>query len=600
MLDSFLAFTPAGSVSSSGPVYANYGREEDFDALAEAGMEVNGTIVIARYGFNHRGNKIKSAEDRGAIGVLLYSDPEDCAMLGTDPLDVYPNDIFLPGTGMQRGTTKVMISGDILSSGWASIDNAYRDDVEDRKGVPRIPAQPIGYDDATQILEKLGGSDAPEDFIGGLSEITYKLGGEFADEYSGWNLTLDTFNYFEDVNDNQNVIGIIKGSEEPDRYVILCNHRDAWGFGAVDPSSGTALLLEAARVMGESMLEGWRPKRSIILASWAAEEYGVIGSTEWVYHKLPKLLDRTIAVVNVDSAVEGPIFKPSSSPTIGHLPVEATKKFSDPANPASSYYDYWKEWTNLDNDSEDVEPESSIVGSGSDHDPFVFSAGVPSMKIGFDNDNKAVPDLYTNPAYHTAYDTFHLVDELTDPGFFYHVLTTQIALDIVTTLSDAEILPFDFNPMAELMSTAIDDMESDGTEDLLQSNGATLSYLRDAVDEFTSSVSAFESYLGEVDTNNVLERRMINDQIMKLERAFLPIGFLPGREDVRHLIYSPSQFNRYGTSVFPGLTDLLYEVELLTDQDAIDAKWKEIKRHLSDLMIAVKQAAAFLEPFELI
>ncbi len=250
---------------------------------------------------------------------------------------------------------------------------------------------------------------------------------------------------------------------------------------------------------------------------------------------------------------------------------------------------------------EEEEPTSSLVGAGSDHDPFIFTAGIPVLGFDFSNDDKAVPGLFSNPTYHTGYETFFLVDEIIDPGFVYNKLAVEIAISLVTTISEADILPFEFQPLAELMADALLDLEADGSAQLLEENGATLQHLVAAVLEFSDAISTFEASLSSVDTTDPLQRRMANDQIMQLERAFVGLEYLPGREDARHLIYSPSKFNRYGSTAFPGLGDLLYEVKRLEEgsEDA-EEKWKEVRRHVSDLMIAVSQAASFLEPFECI
>ena len=233
---------------------------------------------------------LRNCEDAGASGAIFFSDPADVAFNGTDSADVYPNTFFLPPSGVARRST-LLGSGDPLSPGWSSIKGAYRLEMNETDNLPGIPCQPIGYGDAVQLLAVLGGREVPEEWKGGIEGITYKLGPGFDDEHQGWKVRLVVNNYLED-KVSANVIGTIIGAIEPDRYVVIGNHRDAWGYGAIDPSSGTSAMMECARVLGALVRTGWRPRRTIIFASWASEEYGLIGSTEWVYDKLHNLMNR--------------------------------------------------------------------------------------------------------------------------------------------------------------------------------------------------------------------------------------------------------------------------------------------------------------------
>ena len=224
--------------------------------LKDLGVSVESKICMARYGKIFRGNKVKHCQDAGAIGVILFSDPGDVAVQGTEKENVYPNTIFLPGSGVQRGSTFIG-DGDPLSPDWASVPNAYRLDPKDVSGLPQIPAQPIGYDDAKIILDNMGGDLVPTEWQGSIKNTTYRLGGTMAK--SGYKVKLSTHNYFGNKK-SSNVVGYVRGSVEPDRYVLMSNHRDAWGFGSVDPSSGTAQLMEVARSFGTMLKKGWRPR----------------------------------------------------------------------------------------------------------------------------------------------------------------------------------------------------------------------------------------------------------------------------------------------------------------------------------------------------
>ena len=222
--------------------------------------------------------------------MIMFSDPLDVAFNGTDPANVYPNTFFLPSSGVQRGST-FLGDSDPLSPSWTSVKGAYRQEINETANLPKIPSQPIGYGDAERLLAVMGGAEVPEEWKGAIPGISYRLGPGFDEEHQGWKVRLVVNNFLDDREDN-NVIGIIRGEVEPDRFVVLSNHRDAWGYGAVDPSSGTCAMMESARILGSLVKAGWRPRRSIVFASWAAEEHGLMGSTEWVYDKIHKLMNR--------------------------------------------------------------------------------------------------------------------------------------------------------------------------------------------------------------------------------------------------------------------------------------------------------------------
>ena len=422
-VDAFNAYTPAATIEGD-LVYVHYARVEDLRELKNLNMTVEGKICMARYGKIFRGNKIKNCQDAGAIGVILFSDPGDVAAQGTEPENVYPNTIFLPGSGIQRGGT-ILYKGDPLSPGWPSVPNAYRIDPKDAKGMPSIPAQPIGYDDAKILLEHMGGPPVPENWQGAIQNLTYHLGGSMKNQ--GYKVRLSTHNHFDNVK-SSNVIGYINGAVEPDRYVILSNHRDAWGYGSVDPSSGTAQLMEVARSFGEMMKKGWRPRRTILLISWATEESGLQGSTEWVHHHTVKLMHRTVGLVNTDICVSGPIAKPQASPVFKDSVINALKMADDPTtNGSRKYYEFWEEWTNLKNKGDHKKPYVKILGSGSDHAPFAFYANIPAINLRFKDDTKKYPGVGQYPMYHTGFETFYLVDKLIDPGFKIHKTCAQVS-----------------------------------------------------------------------------------------------------------------------------------------------------------------------------
>jgi len=594
---SFNGYAPSGDVTGE-LVYVNYGRVEDIKKLEELGVSLEGKIAISRYGKIFRGNRLKLCQDAGAIGLIMFSDPSDVAPYGSEPKDVYPNTFFLPDSGMQRGHAR-LTKGDPLSPTWPSVKGAFRQEVNETEGLPKIPAQPIGYGDAKKLLEVMGGRDVPEEWKGKIPGISYKLGPGFSESHQGWKVRLVVNNYLEDKEDS-NVIGVIRGETEPDRYVLLSNHRDAWGYGAVDPSSGTSSMMEVARVLGSLAKSGWRPRRSIVFASWAAEEYGLMGSTEWVYDKIHKIMNRAVAVINLDTCTKGDILSPTASPILKDVFVEAIKTVSSAKDPSETYYEYFEKFIKAsEKPNVKVEDMVKITGSGSDHAPFSFYAGIPALYFTFKADNKKYPGLSGYPTYHTGYETFYLMDHLIDPGFKIHRACSQLSMHMILNLAESAILPLSPNHIVSEIQNGVTGMYKNNVPKLLNDNGAGAAF-----ELLLASIKVFNaSTLNWLETRDTQKRngklkeplslRSLNDQIMLLERTFLLPQGLPGRAYHRHGIFSPSKFNIYGGAAFPGIGDLLHEVDKLKSDEKIE-RFKEIRKHLSDLMIVLRQAASWL------
>ncbi|XP_069165588.1 N-acetylated-alpha-linked acidic dipeptidase 2 [Procambarus clarkii] len=592
----FNAFSPAGDVESEagrGVVYANYARVEDFDTLEKLNVNVSGSIVIARYGKIFRGNKLLHAQDRGAKGLILFSDPEDVALEGVEPEKVYPNTWWLPGTGMQRGTT-YMGSGDPLTPSWPSTAHAYRLKEEDAN-LAKIPCQPIGYDNARAILEKMGGTPAPGAWKGGLTGVAYNLGPELLDQYRSYRLRLNTHNTLQ-VRRSYNVIATIRGDVEPDRYVLMGNHRDAWGYGAADPSSGTAQMLETARVLGQLITEGWRPRRTLVLCSWGAEEYGLLGSTEWVEEHVNKLQERAVMYLNTDTCASGPIIEVPGSPLLWDPITMITKMVPGVRNGATIY----EEWVAFHTMRNKTSPEMETLGSGSDYAPFSFYCGIPCLDLWFRRD-KNKHDISIYPSYHTGYETFYMMDKNMDPGFRIHQGCSRIAALTLRYFADSVLVPYSLEHLPKAMKDALDTLRKGGKRDKLINIYDKYSLLEESLMNFTDATAVFVRDLKEKRTEDLdpITTRAINDQMMKLEQVFILPAGLPGRPQIRHAVFAPSQFDSYAASGFPGITDLLHNMETLTDTERQERE-EQIKRHVSDLTIMMQRATSFLKDFHVI
>ena len=577
------AFSPAATVEGD-LVYVNFGRNEDFQKLEELLGEdfLKDKICMARYGQNPLGEKVKLCQDYGSKGAILYSDPSETAFEGTEPDKVYPNTTFLPGSGIRRGSV-YLGAGDPLSQGWPSVKNAYRQDLSNANGFPTIPSQPIGYDDAKVLLEKLGGPDHPSDEWKGGLDVEYKVGGQFKE--TGWKVKICTHNFAETVK-GSNVIGVIRGSVEPDRYVILGTHHDALGHGAVEPSSGTAQLTEVAAVLGQKKAEGWRPRRTIILASWAAHDPGLMGSYEWVHQHLPTLQQRTVAVVNPNFCAAGPIPVPSFSPSLKQVVIEALKHSS--LQEFMSDIDYKKIW--LNEDQEDI--NFSDLNFGSDIEPFAFLAGIPGIAIEFKQN--VSQDKY--PTYHTGYDTFNLVDNLIDPGFRIHQACAKFSIDTVLHLADSALLPFNLQLIPQAMKQSLDEFDGQNVTNILEANGVSLKFVREAINDLTEASSNFMVMVkNDADLQkNPVKLRMINDKMMQIERMFLLDRGIPEQPGVRNAIFAPAKHPIINsTARFPSIQDLLFKIK--TSSADLTLHWDTMKRHVSDLMIMIQSATNLLQ-----
>ncbi|KAL9249541.1 putative glutamate carboxypeptidase LAMP1 [Drosera capensis] len=554
----FHAYGHSGNSVGEG-VYVNYGRVEDYVRLRELGVEVKGRIAVARYGRIFRGDIVNNAEEAGAVGVVVFSDRKDYG--GGKEGRWFPEEKWLPPSGVQVGSVYDGV-GDPTTPGWGSVEGCERvayEDVEESGHVPGIVSLPVSWADGEVILKAIEGTVADDDWQGSEDAPVYRVG-------PGPGILNLTYNGNKTISKIENVIGVIEGAEEPDRYVILGNHRDAWTFGAVDPNSGTASLLEVARRLGEMLKKGWRPRRSILLCNWDAEEYGLIGSTEWVEQNRELLASRVVAYLNVDCAVSGPGFHVSATPQLDVLLRQASREIPDPDNSSQTLYEAWA--------GSDVDPVvGRLGGGGSDFSAFVQHVGIPSTDISFGEGY---------PVYHSMYDDFIWMKNFGDPLFQRHVAVASIWGVVALRLADEEILPFDYVTYATELEKSAKELENETS--VLGINLTPLyksiEKLKDAAIETNYQKTALleSKGRGSGSKDGAWRARELNDRLMMTERAFADQDGLPERRWNKHLIYAPAKHDDYGSKAFPGVDDAIEKAKSLNTVKSKEAVQHEVWR----------------------
>ncbi len=547
IINAFNGMSPSGEVEAD-VVYANYGSPEDFDRLKEMNVDVRGKIVIVRYGENFRGVKAFVAQERGAAAVIIYSDPKDD---GYYRGDAYPKGPWRPATAVQRGSIGYMFQfpGDPTTPGVASapgLANDKRLTPQDSPQIPKIPTTPLSYHDASPILEHLGGAESPREWQGALP-FTYHVGPGPAKVH----MRLKQDFQFRTIWD---VIGRIPGSEHPEQWVVAGNHRDAWVYGAVDPNSGTAAMLETVHGLGELLKSGWKPKRSIVIGSWDAEEEGLMGSTEWGEQYAAQLASAA-AYFNMDVAVSGPKFGASSVPTLKQFIREITKAVPNPKG--GTVYEEWqktsKEVVSTHETSGGTyrppaaQTKADVpvgdLGSGSDYTVFLQHLGVPSTDIGS-----------TGPygVYHSAFDNFNWFKKFGDPDFVYEQQMARIYGLEMMRMADCDALPYDYEQYGREIATYIETAKSKA-----QAKPAVHAPDFSAALESARRFEQAGSKIADKRRKMPADLVRLNSALLEAERALLIPEGLPNRPWYRHAIYAPGQYTGYAAVVIPGVNEAI-------------------------------------------
>jgi len=519
-------------------VYAHSGNPEDYAVLRKKGIDVKGKIVLVRYSnpYSYRGFKALTAQREGAAAILIYSDPaEDGFKKGK----VFPEGPWGPATHIQRGaiTYDFIVPGDPLTPGWASVPGARRIASQDAQSLPKIMALPLSWTDAKPLLENMGGPVAPADWQGGLP-IQYHLGGEQARVHLKIDMDNSIKPYFV-------VEGRIQGADVPDQWIVLGNHRDAWVFGGVDPSSGTASMMEMTRAFGALLKQGVRPRRTLVFCSWDGEEVGLTGSTEWGEQFSEELQKKAVAYINVDSSVSGPDFDGSAVGSLAPMLIETTHSLEDPSG--VSLYEAWKNARAKKNKDSGDGPATDFVladtriGSGSDHTVFLNYVGIPVIGLSFDG---------SYGVYHSAYDNFYWMNHFGDPGYRYHTLASNLWGVLALRLANADLLPFDFDSYAQNVRAFVKDLSKgrDVSQVDLKSLMLKLAEFEAAGRKLNATIS---TVLASKSTKTFLNSA--NQSMLQVERNWLNPEGIPGRPWFKHMLYG-ARFT-YAHLELPGLTE---------------------------------------------
>ena len=556
------SFSGSGDVTAE-VVYVNYGTREDFEMLKELGVSVEGKVALARYGGNFRGYKAKFAEANGAAGLLIYSDPKDN---GYARGLVYPEGPYFNASTIQRGSLlTVDFTGDPLTPFEPALPLDGKKKVKrlnpSEVGLHTIPVLPIAYGEAQKIMSQMTGAAVPLAWQGGLP-FTYRLDGG---SHLKVRVKVDQpINYTRVAN----VVGTLKGAELPDEWIILGCHFDAWGFGATDPNSGTAMLLSLSESLGKLAAQGHRPKRSIMIAHWDAEEHGVIGSSEWVEQISDDLGAKAIAYMNFDGGVSGKIFGASSSPTLKKLITEASKAVDYPYTD-QSLFDFWKRGA--------AEPSIGNLGGGSDHIAFYMHVGVPSLSGGAGGPTP----------YHSNYDSFHYYSTFVDPEFLMGPTIEHLAGLMALRLSNHSIVDYDVARYATDLKLHFASAENkvkayDPSFEGFAASQQSLATLENAAQELAAA-------LEQVNVQGISKKALkeVNTQLIGLEKSFIEDKGMDYGSWYRSLYASTDPFSGYASWMLPGIE---YEVALKRSEnlDAWDERYAAAINRLTLKMNALK------------
>ncbi|HEY7096532.1 MAG TPA: M28 family metallopeptidase [Terriglobales bacterium] len=607
-LPTYNAYSIDGDVTAP-LVFVNYGIPEDYLQLQRLGVSVKGTIVIAKYGHSWRGIKPKVAAENGAVGCLIYSDPQDD---GYAQGEVFPNGPYRPPDGVQRGSVMDMVihPGDPLTPGVGATKDAKRLDIKAAKTLTKIPVLPISYADAQPLLAALKGPMAPEAWRGSLGQ-TYRVGAGPAKVHLKVQANWDIKTLYD-------VIVKIPGSTNPDEWIVRGNHHDAWVNGAEDPVSGANALMEEARAFAELLKQGWKPKRTIIYGVWDGEEPGLLGSTEWAEAHADELREHAAVYINTDANGRGYLYA-SGSHSLERFMNDVARDINDPEKNIS----VWKRGqlktiadAQTPEERQEARTRSDLrlgsLGSGSDYTVFFDHLGIASLNLGYgDEDGGGI--------YHSIYDDFYWYTHFSDTDFSYGRTLAQTVGIAVMRLADAEILPFEFTDFADTIHQYLDELQKllkskqdevsernkQLDEDLFPATSdprrpmvdpsheeipphLNFAPLQNALDALTRSAEHYQKACQKVTKDGAAPSssavQSLNAALIQSERKLTASEGLPGRPWFQHLIDAPGQYTGYGAKTIPGV------------REAIELKrWKEADEQIVRVATALQDEAVLIE-----
>lgn len=549
-------------------VYVNYGLIEDYAQLDSMGISVKGKIAIARYGRSFRGIKAREAEKHGAVGLFIYSDPQDDGyVIG----DVYPDGPMRNSNGVQRGSI-LNSDGDPSTPGYGSKPGVPRLTPQ-QMDIPHIPVIPISYGNATELLRDVRGANAPRGWQGGLA-FHYHVGpGPVRAR-----LAVKDDRATRPLKPIYDTFGIIRGSQFPDELVIVGGHRDAWGPGTADNVSGTVSVLEAARAISEELKSGWRPKRTIVFATWDAEEWGLIGSTEYVEDDSLRLARGAVAYLNQDVAAQGPRFSGGGSPSLRPTLRDVARLVPDPNGGGSVYV----EWRKASAVADTAEPAMGDPGGGSDFAGFYNHLGIPIAEWGFGG---------PGGVYHSQYDDYSWMTKFGDPGFKYHAAAARIGVAMLLRLADADVLPYDYVEFARTMRRYLPAIDRAVAQH--RWSGST-SALRGAIDRLEREAAAFNSARDSALAGNPSAASMqrANEALLRVERALTRPEGLRTRPWFRNLIYVADEDNGYANMALPSINEAIRaNNSSLTEREVADlaSRFDQAAQAVADARSALRE-----------
>jgi N-acetylated-alpha-linked acidic dipeptidase len=604
-LPTYNAYSADGDVTAE-LVFVNRGIPADYEELERMGIDVKGKIVIAKYGGSWRGIKPKVAYEHGAVGCIIYSDPEDD---GYTQGDVYPEGPFRRQDGVQRGSVMDMpvYPGDPLTPGVGATKEAKRLDRKDAITIMKIPVLPISYEDALPLLQSLGGQTVPPSWRGSLP-ITYHVG----PSKDKVHLKLE-FNW--DQKQLYNVIAKMPGSELPDEWIIRGNHHDGWVNGAADPLGGMVAELEEARAIGELVKKGFRPKRTIVYCAWDGEEPALLGSTEWAEDHQDELKQKAVLYINSDGNGRG-FIGASGSHTLETFFNEVTNDVIDPQTGVTiKERKYANAVVNADKSARakllgNKYIKLGALGAGSDYSPFLQHMGIASINLGFGGESQG-------GEYHSIYDSYDLFVRFKDPGFVYGVALAKTAGRVTLRFANAEVLPFDFNTFYKTVNDYATEvktlLETTRTETEMENRlirdklyelardpkktykvrgpkepvpYLNFSDLENSLVQLRDSAEAFQKIYGQSLQLPVEKQKALNNILFQAERSLINVNGLPRRPWYKHEIYAPGYYTGYGVKTLPSIREAIEQRNWTEAQEGIEIVSKALQSYVQQIQRA--------------